>query len=120
MTDNDRTAALRAKAEGMGLKFRKTAFGFSIISNHSSKGYKIWKFESCEMSVALDIAEALLGALDPDAVVVKVKPGTDSFGSCSCDFMDYDMGRCQLEADCPGPAQPGKKWVLVEVPECPS
>ena len=144
MTDNDKAIeALRARAEGMptGYLDDKHVFQYDGL-NYCISG-NAWKliFSGDEETVdkepsGLDVAATLLSALDPDAVVVDDIGGTngecwgchlsDSTGHDGDNVVWCTVGLGEGEDGshnerpgprCPGPAQPGKKWVLVEVPE---
>ena len=131
MTDNDTQAqvdALRAKAEGMGLLW--DIFQAACITIWRALGNKGGDFvPGCWHP----LAATLLGALDKEAVVVEIKAPDDE-GECdySCSLyaeasgrgicalgFEVDVGICDCKPGprCLGPAQPGKKWIMVEVPE---
>jgi len=138
MTDNNRIAALRAKAEGMGLYVGPTGklikpkggTGFRVASGIvESQGKGTWVFYGNHTKDDLATAATLLNALDPEAVGVEIRTAPDSVEYCyyRCSFFNScpwqiigERGDKQTSKHCPGPAQPGHKWILVEVPECPS
>ena len=124
MTDNDTQAqldALRAKAEGMGLHWAsfQVAVTYLLVAIGGEETIT-------QLSPAwLDTAATLLGALDKDAVVVPINTSGDRCFHCGM-WNDSYYGGCSANLSkhgsvpgprCLGPAQPGKKWIMVEVPE---
>ena len=72
----------------------------------------------------LATAATLLGALDKDAPIGDEIKTMTQFGEAMCHPQCPRMPICrwrQFNGEpgprCPGPAQPGKKWIMVEVPE---
>jgi hypothetical protein len=133
MTDTDaRLAAIKAKAE-------KSGFDFKEASQLDAEIFVMSINQACELRFAKGykggyrLAEALLAALDPDAVRVtpvggecrhcvlwsphewQPHPGDCAIGAGKHDDYEKRIDDCVLVPgpDCPGSAPDGMEWVLV-------
>ncbi len=125
MTDNDeRIAALKARAEGMGFGVNSVGFLFRInITGDTGITICTDEIES------IDTAHALLNGLSmvrgPVVEVQQIKENGFCWTGChfykDCPWANYQqinrmsMGSYVPGPDCPGPAPKGKQWVLMLV-----
>ena len=125
---SDRIAALRAKAERVGLTFslgRSDVITYGDIHFWDEHGDWVASFTEEH----LDTAATLLGALDKDAVVVNIRQlDDDANNEKICDnFCALVPSRCSMSNAsfnlrgerspnelCPGPCDDDHEWVLVQ------